>query len=308
MKQKSPGVDFEEAVADFAKRLDPNAEVKHNHHVPDHDTGEPRQCDVWISARFGGHWPISILVSCKDHRRKLDSGDIGTFRDEIRSTGASAGVIYSRSGFTEPALRKAKASGIACCSLYVNQTAEIPDVIRFDQYVSYPRVQLSIGLEGVPPTIATWSDLFSLNTGERTILELIAEGFREGERSSLSAAQESRKLPSAWHRDLEVSVVGYERALAVRVWGAWRVFRANRSAVLVNGSYCLTDGSFLGTITGAFIDTQSDHPGQGWEDVTEQLSGSDSERYMLLAFVADVRKALMERLGPEQIRTSQARA
>jgi hypothetical protein len=90
-----PGREFEEAVYTFAKALDPTAEILFDHSVLDRDTGKPRQCDVWINAKFGGHWPISILVSCKDHNRKLHVGDIGAFCDEVRSTGASTGVISS---------------------------------------------------------------------------------------------------------------------------------------------------------------------------------------------------------------------
>ena len=57
-----PGRDFEEAVYAFANTL--KAEVLFDHQIPDRDTGELRQCDVWINAKFGEHWPLSILVSC----------------------------------------------------------------------------------------------------------------------------------------------------------------------------------------------------------------------------------------------------
>jgi predicted helicase len=130
-KKQRPGSEFEEAVYHFAQKLDPSAEVLFNHSVPDRDTGEPRQCDVWINAKFGGHWPLAILVSCKDHKRKLHSGDIGTFRDEVRSTGASTGIIYSRADFTEPGLRKAQANGFPCCRIYQREPADIPESFFF---------------------------------------------------------------------------------------------------------------------------------------------------------------------------------
>ncbi|HLO99813.1 MAG TPA: restriction endonuclease, partial [Fimbriimonas sp.] len=107
------GIEFEKAVYEFAKALDPKAEVLFDHKVSDRDTDTLRQCDVWINAKFGGHWPLSILISCKDHSTKLDINDIGTFLEEKRSTGASYGVIYSKSGFTKPAVEKAKVNGIA---------------------------------------------------------------------------------------------------------------------------------------------------------------------------------------------------
>ena len=108
-RKEKPGRKFEKAVYAFAKTLDPAAEVLFDHNVIDRDTGESRQCDVWINAKFGGHWTQSIIVSCKDHRRKLHVGDIGTFCDEKRATGATMGVIYSRTGFSKPAIQKARA-------------------------------------------------------------------------------------------------------------------------------------------------------------------------------------------------------
>jgi hypothetical protein len=66
------GLAFEKAVHVFANTLDSKAEVLFDHKVPDRDTGTPRQCDVWINAKFGGHWPLSILVSCKDQKKKLN--------------------------------------------------------------------------------------------------------------------------------------------------------------------------------------------------------------------------------------------
>jgi hypothetical protein len=68
-----PGKAFEKAVYAFARKLDPNADVIFDAKIPDRDTGKMRQCDVWINAKFGGHWPISILVSCKD-KRGTESG------------------------------------------------------------------------------------------------------------------------------------------------------------------------------------------------------------------------------------------
>ena len=63
MARKKPGRKYEEAVYAFAKTLDPSAEVLFDHKMPDRDTGELRQCDVWINAKFAGHWPLSILIS-----------------------------------------------------------------------------------------------------------------------------------------------------------------------------------------------------------------------------------------------------
>ena len=157
------GLAFEKAVYAFVNTLDPKAEVLFDHKVPDRDTGTPRQCDVWINANFGGHWPLSILVSCKDHKKKLNISDIGTFKDEIHSTGASTGVIYSKSGFTKPAIEKAKSSGIACCRLYENEPADIPDLFTFESYAFTPQVKLALESNVENTMIKTWGDIFALS-------------------------------------------------------------------------------------------------------------------------------------------------
>src|SRR2546430_2453487 len=99
MARKS-GRDFEEAVFSLVKALDPTADVKFDHKVIDRDTGTPRQVDVWVNGKYGGHFPFSLLISCKDYNRKVTVQQMGTFCDELRSTSASFGVIYSHAGFT----------------------------------------------------------------------------------------------------------------------------------------------------------------------------------------------------------------
>ena len=66
MKRPRPGRTFEEAVLRFAKAINPDAKVLFDHRVPDVVSKPPCQCDVWIETLVGGHWPITIYVSCKD--------------------------------------------------------------------------------------------------------------------------------------------------------------------------------------------------------------------------------------------------
>lgn len=166
MTRKKPGRRFEEAVYAFAKTLDPAAEVLFDHRVKDRDTGEPRQCDVWINAKFAGHWPLSILVSCKDHKRRLNAGDIGAFCDEKRSTGASNGVIYSKSGFTKPAVTKAQINGISCCRLYDNEPSDPPASFWIEHFACKPVIQVSLFTNPTEFRLTTWNDLFNLPVEE----------------------------------------------------------------------------------------------------------------------------------------------
>jgi Restriction endonuclease len=117
---------FEQAVAAFAAALDPSATVKHDLRLPDRHHGRRRQRDVWIDAKIGGHFPVSVLVSCKRTKRKLNSADVDSFSGELASSPARVGVLYSYSGFTQGAIDKGRVLGISCCRLYSGKGPEIP--------------------------------------------------------------------------------------------------------------------------------------------------------------------------------------
>src|SRR5262245_14993815 len=133
-----PGLNFEKAVAQFLRTLDPGARVEHDVKLPDQRTGTLRQVDVLITARACGH-PLRIACSCKDWATRLDIGDIDTFSAEMRAVGACTGILYARSGFTLPAVQAAKKEGISCCRLYQDDPADIPEAIFLPMYCSVPR-------------------------------------------------------------------------------------------------------------------------------------------------------------------------
>jgi hypothetical protein len=264
-----PGEDFEVAVERFARTLDPSANVYRDYKVPDRDTGTLRQCDVWIDARFGGHYPLSILVSCKDWGEKLDIGDIGTFCNEVRSTCASFGVIYSRAGFTQPAIAKAKSNGIVCCRLYQNQPADLPlSIPLWWHYTATPRLALDVvsgrvsELDG-----ARWGDLFKAIPGLKENLE---QAFYKLEDHILHQMKETMSAPVACYSEHAIGAVDSGELIRIRLSCGWRRYRARAEAVLLNGSYCYQNHNFTGTVTGPSVDMESTEPGSGWEELQEQ--------------------------------------
>lgn len=296
-KKRRVGSEFEEAVFRFVKSLDPHAEVLLNHSVPDRDTGEPRQCDVWINAKFGGHLPLSILVSCKDHKRKLHSGDIGTFRDEVRSTGASAGVIYSRAGFTEPALRKAQANGYPCCRIYQHEPADIPGAFYFEQFACSTQIGLDL-IELIPDsTSITWGDIFSIKHKEGTVLDLICKVIADAEENALGQTKNTASFPTDWAMEIQLSDNKSGNTIKIRVFGHWKKYKARMEATLLDGSYCLTDKSFQGTQYGASIDTQSAHPGEAWTEIQDAEFLLPANRIIAIMYHGNVKKALQEQFS-----------
>jgi len=262
------GADFEKAVFEFAKTLNPSAEVLFNHKVPDADTKTMRQCDVWINAKLGGHFPLHILVSCKDHARKLDIGDIGTFRDEIRSTGASAGIIYSKSGFTRQALGKAKMSGIACCRLYQNQPADTPVLTGIESFVFSPKAKIALmnKLDGL--SCKTWGDILSLKESGEYLYDLIEAKILETEEKAVENQVES--YPKEWELNLRIVPDNSKTEIRIKILGTWKLYKAKSDAILFDGSHSISNNSFRGTITTPRVNLRNEDPGNDWMEIADK--------------------------------------
>lgn len=302
MSKSKPGKDFEKAVFAFVQTLDPSAEVIFDHKVLDRDSDTWRQCDVWVNAKFQAHWPISILISCKDHTRKLDIGDIGTFCDEVRSTGASMGVIYSRTGFTGPALKKAKANGLACCKLYRNQPPDIPAQIWFESYACYPSVGLALISPDLGDEAATWNEIFdtSFVDEDGTVLDKLVEIYSEYEQKAVEKPRRTGKFPQDWAFDIAFHNDS-EKNLVIRMQGLWRKYKARLAGSLINGSYCLSNDSFFGSQSTPWIDMKGEHPGDGWIEMTDQNHAYASNQILAIVYQANIQQTLREKLGPKRI-------
>jgi len=299
---KRLGRHFEKAVYRFARTLDASAEVFFDHKVPDRDTGELRQCDVWINTKFGGHWPQSILVSCKDHKRKLHAGDIGTFCDEKRSSNATMGVIYSRSGFTKPAVEKARANQVSCCRLYDNEPVGLPDSIWIEQFACKPAVTISVVSGFANPKFKVWNDLFVLpgDESEQTLLDVIALAFSECEAKGISILNEQPRqravsFPQDCGADIIFNLDGTEGLL--RVGSRWKKYRARTEATLLQGSYCLTNRTFRGTMIWPSIDTWGATIGDAWQEVDVKDLPNSPNFVLTILSGSDVRSVLREKLG-----------
>lgn len=265
------GKQFEVAVHKFVQALAPDATVLFDHKVPDRTLrGRLRQVDCWVETAVLGLYPVSIAISCKDHSRPLTIGAIETFRSEIESVGATFGVLYSASGFTEDAPEKATAWNICCCRLYQNEPAEVPERIWLWGYCSHSACSLT--LADVKPGLAvlTWADVLEsrLGAGDERVIDRLVEEYQKQERSAIDQAARNRGIPDGWSADYEfhdgTTHVPFFRII-VRAW--WRVFRGRMEAHLLNGSYCFANKSFVGQLSTPPIDTWSSHPGEWWEEV-----------------------------------------
>ena len=302
------------AVTQFVSALDPNAKVIRDYKGRDKDTGERQQMDVWVNAIVLGHFPVSILISCKDYKRVLHAGDIRTFRAELIDSSASMGVIYSSRGFNENALAKAKANGICCCRLFQNQPAELPEAISLVSYAAraamrFPELDFPLeeGFEEM-----TWDDFLrrriSFEGEDKSISEVIAQVFHQGERWSIDQMTSEKTVdgqrkvfPKGWKSEL--TLLFGERQLPVHmiVQGTWRKFIGRKEAHLVNGSYSFANEKFHGDQSTPVLDTKGETPGPDWEDMTEDPNAGPFVTITMLQYHAPVAEILPEAMKGKRL-------
>ena len=261
------GKQFELAVHSFVSKLDPNAKVIFDHKATDKDTGKERQIDVWVETLIANHFPINILISCKDYKTsKVNVTHIGAFINEVRSTGASTGILYSKSGFTKSAIKKAAANGLSCCRLYDNDPPDLPDLLVFQHFASRPVRQFQY-IESININeVKSWGQLYDLELPEgKTVYEVLESCLHNIEKNTKDNISPG-KLPSGSSIEVDM-ILKNSGKLKMRIHLIYKHYRGKLQAQLVNGSYCMTNQSFSGTQIGPVIDTWGPHPGPGWEEI-----------------------------------------
>lgn len=296
---------FERAVAAFIQALTPNAVVKHNLRLPDKDTGQPRQRDVWIEAMIG-IFPVKILISCKRLNRKINEQDMDAFVGELRSSGAHKGVVYAFSGFNGPAITKAKMLGISCCKLYQNSPAELPDSLIFVFYCCNQSWRFWWKSEAVDHWgKASFEEVFSiknLSDDPKTVLEMLLARFTEEEERVVRDATLAGRFPENWTASLEIRPGSDEVSpLIISVDGIWKVYKAKLEAHLLNGSYSFTENLFAGSQTSPSIDTQGSHPGPGWELIAEPPICLKPGVGMVILKGGNIREGLLEHFSGKKL-------
>ena len=259
------GKDFEIAVCEFVKSISPESKVTFDHNVKDKDTGTYRQVDVWIETKFANHIPLTILVSCKDYKRRMDIGHIGTFINEVRSTGASTGVIYSRSGFSKPALNKAAAHGLNCCQLYKDSPADKPEMLVFNSYVCCPRVNFTFDFSSPMEGISTHGDLYDmkLQKSDKTLIQRVQE--------EVTLMEKERKnkrdgFPIDEFKTINL-IISNGSTVDIEITLGYKYYKGKLEAHLVSGSYCFGNGNFKGVQRSPIIDMKDIHPGACLEEI-----------------------------------------
>jgi len=162
MSIDQPGIEFEKIVTDIQKQLDPCAEVTHNQVLVDR-LGQKRQFDVVIRGRFAGQEILGV-IECKDLSKKVGTPDIDAFVTKASEINANFKIVVSKSGFSKPAITKAKHYGVQTLSLLPEEKADLgfivgtkwhADIFRWNQV----SIQLHFSTPPIKPVIFDARDL-----------------------------------------------------------------------------------------------------------------------------------------------------
>lgn len=107
---------FESIVSDIQKKISPDAKITRNGKFHGKRSQTLREIDIAIQQKIG-QYDIFIAVDCKDYKRPIDVGILGTFIDLVNDVGANKGVMVASNGFTDSAKKRAVEAGIIIYTL-----------------------------------------------------------------------------------------------------------------------------------------------------------------------------------------------
>lgn len=277
------GKDFEKAVEAFCRYLDPNAHCQFDIMIKDRDTSTLRQVDGWIRLRvMGGHIPISMLVSCKDHARPIDIEGVEKCSAEMRSTGASHAILYSSSGFTAPAIEKGRALNIACCKLLRDQPPEVPAELFIEVFAVYPRYTMTAVPRGGHDRQLRWHRFLKHPFPSDPSIRYPAANVVTTAMSWLfhRAAATTTHQPDMEQIEVVETVFPPFDIHIVLDWD-WYTCRLN--AYRISGSINCTDGAFAGTTTFPVVPIDRAPPSTQWQRCPPPVEPPTALRYTMTA-------------------------
>ena len=129
---------YEKLVADIMSTMSPGASVQYGQWTEGPDGR--RDLDVEISGTIHGEDQF-VVIECKDWKEAVGIGVVDALDSKRRDINADYALICSNSGFTPPALRKAKRVGIGMVAALKSGDESIKVVIEEEIYTRETTVE-----------------------------------------------------------------------------------------------------------------------------------------------------------------------
>lgn len=130
------GKDLENIITAIEKSLPSQGKVIPNYRVKDKETGRSRQIDIAIINK-DAYREIFCMIEVKDLSRRVVSPDIEKLKGIKESVNAHKAIIVSRSGFSKPAIIKAKIHSIETL------TFEDIDKVNWFEWIKFDSIDFS---------------------------------------------------------------------------------------------------------------------------------------------------------------------
>ncbi|MEU9738274.1 restriction endonuclease [Micromonospora chersina] len=121
---------YEQLISSMLTEIDPQASIQHNIKVEGRLSKIGRQIDVWAVGKVAGA-EMTVAVECKKHGRVVTVQTVDQFVGKLLDIGADRGLLYSSSGFTEGAKRRAASARNPAVTTYEVQDA-VPLALAYD--------------------------------------------------------------------------------------------------------------------------------------------------------------------------------
>jgi len=104
------------------------------------------------------------------------------------------------------------------------------------------------------------------------------------------------QFPSTYRCDYEIRDVHQAfRPVKIRLTSTWKIYQGDVKAVLLTGTYSLTENRFVGSQSSPSIDTQGPNPGPAWKLLDYQPDFPSSG--MVAIIFAGIRDEELDQLG-----------
>lgn len=97
---------YEQEIKTFLAAMDRNAHVEHNARIVGRLSHAPRQIDV-LARGTVVQQEITVVAECKRYKRTVGIETVDQFIGKLLDLGAERGILYSYSGFSKLAVRRA---------------------------------------------------------------------------------------------------------------------------------------------------------------------------------------------------------
>lgn len=99
---------YEATILEHFQKVYPEFEILANQKIVGINSKRSRQIDILITGQLAG-FTVQIVIDCKHFSRKVDVKTVESFIGMLADVQASKGVLITNVGYTESAIRRAKA-------------------------------------------------------------------------------------------------------------------------------------------------------------------------------------------------------